>query len=754
MRSYAFERPINNKSVRFRVSSFSTAIVAAFCASLFAFSASAAESKWSLCGVGLVSIPDRPPADVDDLIPGGTHISADDADLVEEGTSTLRGNVQVIEGDRQLQADTVLVTRPQDIVNAEGNIRFWENDLYVTGESARVDLQGDETTVNQAGFTLLDSHARGAAGKVTLTGRNLLQVEDGTYTTCDPGEEDWVLKADEIKLDRVAEFGTARNVMVKLKGVPIFYSPWMTFPLSDRRKSGFLTPSYRVSGETGFELHLPYYWNIAPNRDATLTARGMTKRGVLLQGEYRYLTSRGDGQLGLEYLPHDAELGDDRAAFSFQHDGSFAPRWHTDVDVDWVSDENYFEELGTNLEIASQSFLERRGDLYYSGNHWSAFARVQDYQTVDETIVGTSRPYKRLPQLVLNATTPARNRKLNARVRAEFVNFDRSSSTTGTRVDIKPSISYPIRTAGAFFEPRVTGEFTAYSLDGTVAGADEDPSRAIGTFSADAGLFFDRGFQFAGGSYVQTLEPRLFYLYVPFDDQGDLPVFDTGQYTFSFAQLFREGRFSGADRVGDANQLTVALTTRLLSSGSGVELLRASIGQILFFRDRRVQFEGIEEETEGLSDFVGELSARVLRDWRVTAGFQWNTSEGRTDRNTIRVRYKPDTERVLNLEYRFVRGAVEQTDVSFRWPFRNNWGVVGRWNYAIPESRTLEAVGGLEYDSCCWSARAVVRHFLRNTAGDFDTGVFFQLELKGLAGLGKRTEEFLKRSIPGYQNTF
>ena len=711
-------------------------------------------AEWGLCGVGL-QLPERPVFDTAGEDSESTHVSADNADLVEEGTSVLEGNVQVRQGSRQIQADTVRVTRPDRILDADGNIRFWDEGLYISGESAHVDLETDFATVDEASYVVLDAHASGAAGRVTLTNRDLLRIDDATYTTCNPDDEVWALDASQIELDRVTEWGSARDVFVRFKGTPIFYSPYLTFPLTDKRKSGFLTPSYRVSGQTGFEATLPYYWNIAPEQDATFGLRGMTRRGVLLQGEYRYLTHYGEGQAGLEYLPNDAVRGGDRAAFAFEHDGSFAPGWNTDIDIDWVSDKNYFEDLGTNLDIASRRFLQRRGDLRYHQRRWSILARVQDYQTIDETIAAASRPYKRLPQLYFRASTPSRNRRLNADVTAEFVYFDRSSSVTGARIDVEPSLSYPMRTAATFLIPKLSAEYTNYSLDGTATGAEDNPDRLLPTFSTDAGIFLERNLSLGGSNYLHTIEPRIFYLFVPKEGQDDLPIFDTGEFTFSFAQLFRTDRFSGVDRVGDANQLTLALTSRLLSDGSGEEILRGSVGQVFFFRDREIRLSSTDViPTDSTSDIVAELSAKLFNDWRASAGYQWNTDRSRTERNTFRLRYQPDHQRVLNAEYRFVRGAVEQTDVSFRWPIHHNWGIVGRWNYALPESRTLEAFGGVEYDSCCWAARAVVRRFLRNIDGDFDNAVYLQLELKGLAGLGQTTAAFLRKSIPGYRNTF
>ena len=713
-----------------------------------------AHAAWGLCGPSL-QLPERPPAEFDTDDPELTYVSADDADLVETGVSVLTGNVQILKDGRQLQADHVEYTLPERIIDASGNIGLWDESMYLSGDEAHLELDAEAATLDQADFILMAEHAHGHADRVVLSNRDLVTVYGGRYTTCNPDEVTWALEADGIELDRVSEMGTGKNVLVMFKGVPIFYSPYLSFPLTDRRKTGFLTPSYRVSGETGFEVTLPFYWNITPNQDATVAARGMTDRGVQLQSEYRYLMPFGEGKAGVEYIPHDTRFDGDRTAFSFDHEGRFAPHWRAELDIAWASDKTYFEDLGTTLEIASQRFLERRGQVKYQRNQFSFLARLQDYQTLDRTIAASRKPYKRLPQLVAKYTPPERNQQINTRVEAETVYFDRDDpSVTGLRYDLKPSISYPMRSTWSYVIPRATVQYTSYDLSGQAAGLSESPDRFLGYFSTDAGLFFERDFGYGGRNFTQTLEPRLFYLFVPHQGQDDLPDFDTAQRTFNFAQLFRENRFSGTDRVGDANQLTLALTSRLLAD-NGEEWLRSSIGQIVYFEDREVQLvPGTAVEDDGTSDLVGELSAKVFDNWRMTAGFQWDTDEGRTDRNTVRLRYQPGYDRVANLEYRFVREAVEQTDLSVRWPVNHNWDVVGRWNYSLPESKTLEAFGGVEYDSCCWATRFVVRRFLKSIDGDSDTGVFFQFELKGLAGIGDRADAFLRKSIPGYRNTF
>jgi LPS-assembly protein len=682
------------------------------------------------------------------------EITADEAELNDGGVSLLRGNVQYGSGERRLLAQSMRYDKPNEHITASGKLRLWDEGIFVDGESVELDLGKDSADFRNATFLVSESHGRGGAQRMILNGNELIRVEDAHYTTCNPGNEDWILTAKHIELDRIEDVGTARDVHVEFMGVPVFYSPFLTFPLSDARKSGLLTPSFGVSGNTGVEATLPYYFNIAPNLDATAWARVMSNRGLLLGGEARYLTDSTSGEVSAEIVPHDLVDDDARGLFVFRHRGDLNEHWRNAIEYSHVSDRAYFEDFGNKLGATSTRHLEQRLDFSYAKDQLSFLARVQNYQTVDRTIPGTSRPYKRLPQLVVAYETPLRNRALNYGVRAEGVFFEREQSVDGVRVDVESKVSYPMRSAGTFLIPSVKLRYTQYNLSNVGVGQERDISRVVPTFSLDSGAFFERQTSFFGTGYTQTLEPRAYYLYQGFDNQSNIPVFDTGQFTFNFAQLFREDRFSGADRVGDANQVSLSLTTRLLSQDGGRELARASIGQIRYLRDRRVTLPNVAVERDDSSAFVAEATAQVTQAMSVSTGLQWEPHEGQTDRSTLSMRYQPDSERVVNAAYRFVRGTVETSDLSFRWPIRHNIGLVGRWNYALPDERTLDAFAGLEYDSCCWAMRAIARRHLSDTSGDYTHGLFFQLELKGLAGLGRNAERFLQRSIPGYQNQF
>ena len=739
-------------------------LLTALAVSALCMGVTSADDEWSQCGPNL-QVPPRPPGTAEPgADPASIHLSADQAELVEEGVSRLTGNASVEQGARQLRSDEIVYDSRNEVIEVRGNVQYWDEGVFVAGDRARSETGEEVTTIVPATeFVLEDRHGHGSAARVRVSGKERMTAHDVTYTTCNPGDADWRITASRLDLDRVEDTGIASDIWVEFQGQRLLYLPWMSFPLSDRRKSGFLTPTMGVSGSTGVDVTTSYYFNLAPDYDATLTARTMSSRGVQAQGEFRLLSrDYGFARIAAEYLPFDAKYDDDRTAFDLSHRHRWSDRWSTDARLEWASDPEYLDDLGSSLSQSSRTHLPRRFDAHYGGDGWGASVRFLDFRTLDRT---AGRPYAQLPRIFLGTNLPEKNRAPNAGATAEVAYFDHRSRTTGTRVDVQPSITWPMRTAGTFVVPKAALRFTGYDLNRAAAEAsrDDDPSRVVPSFSLDSGLFLERPVTLSGRSLIHTLEPRLYYLRIPFEHQDDLPNFDTSRSNFSFAQLFRENRFTGADKLGDADRLTLALTSRLLDE-RGNELVRASIGQIRHFRDRRVTLDG-DPETARASDVVAELEARLRQHWRLRAGLQYDTDTDRTNKSAWSVRYQPDRRTVVNAGYRLVRHVdpaktVEQADLSFAWPLGANWRTVGRWSLALneEEDRTLEAFGGLEYESCCWGFRAVVRRFLRggglDGADDYSNGVFLQLELKGLTGVGGRTEALLTRGIPGYENEF
>jgi len=722
-----------------------------------------AETLWGLCPAE-PALPERPLADAKQREAGSIAVNADEARVVEEGVSTFSGNVQVSQFDQAMQANRVNYDQKQDLITASGNVRYWDNTLFWTGEKATLERPKDLARGEQGRYRLLNMRGRGAARLIKVETKNdITRLEDVDYTTC-PGEiPAWKLAAKDIKLDHDADRGRAWHTFLRVRDVPVLYLPYLTFPISDKRKSGLLPPTFGNSSNSGADLRIPYYWNIAPNQDATLTPRILSDRGVLLGAQYRYLTHSGDGRFDLELLPGDNERqGDDRAAAGVKLNQRFArDRGTATVDYNWVSDKEYVEDLGTSLSLTSERFLLQRGTASYAGGMWSLFGQALNYQSIDDSLPSANEPYKILPQVVFGYSPLSGNRRLNAYLAADSTYFEREDIVTGARVDLAPVLSLPMRSAGTFLVPSLRVRHTQYFLDDPQQRFSDRIERTLPLFSIDSGLILERDFRFGRTGLLHTVEPRLFYLYVPATGQEDIPVFDTGEYHISYFNLFRDNRFIGLDRVGDANQFSLGLTSRVVERNTGWEYFRASIGQQYFLRDREVQLPDRPIEDNNVSPFIAEFAVRLPSGWSAIYDLQWDPADGETEKNAARIRYQSEEGKIVNAAYRFRRNQfdrgefdLEQTDVSARWPITPNWSILGRWNFSLASSETLEAVAGVEYNDCCWGVRAVFRRFLRNTEGEFDNAFFVQIELKGLAGLGGGITTFLKRSIPGYENEF
>lgn len=718
-----------------------------------------------LCPQSL-NIPDRPYVDTE-LESGDTHMVSDEADLIEGGVSTLTGNAEVTRNSQQVTADIIKYNQPNDTADLNGNINYWDEALFLQSNEAHLQFEEGIGEFIDADYILIDSRARGSADKLVMDIGTRTDMEEVQYTTCDPNDEFWKLSASKITLDHENNWGKARNVVLKIKDVPVFYSPYMSFPLSEERKSGFLAPGYGNTKRHGLEASVPYYWNISPNMDATLTPRLLTDSGVMAMGEYRYLFKRASGEINFEYLASDDKREDkDRNAFSITHHQKFLESGNLFLTYNRVSDKFYFEDFGSQISTTSTRFLERRADVSYSGTNWDITTRVQDYQTVDRSIVATSRPYKRLPQLLFNYGSPRTYGQLNYGIGTEAVYFQRgddnvftntdNDNVNGLRVHVKPYVSFPMRTVATYIEPKLSLDYTQYNLEDSL-NFTRNPSRILPVLSIDSGLFLERETRLFNTGYLQTLEPRLFYLYTPNEDQSDLPVFDTGLLTNSFDSLFREDRFSGNDRRGDANQVTLAVTSHLINQETGRDLGHISVGQIFYLQDREVILPGGTVRDEDSSAFIAEFNTKVINHWNIGGDIIWDPNIGDgTEKITAQATYNPSPGKILNMAYRVRRDGtdIEQSDISFRWPVTKNWSAVGRWNYAVPEGRSLETFAGIEYESCCIGVRAVARRFLTDIDGEFENGIFLQIELKGLAGIGKKTVNFLKQQIPGYQSEF
>ncbi|EIC20879.1 LPS-assembly protein LptD [Thiorhodovibrio frisius] len=721
---------------------------------------------WDYCGPRPVRLgPYRQPPPIDPLTP----IDVDAGGLIhhrDTRVTELSGGVHLQRGAQAIDTETLSLDHNTGQVTAPGKTYLAYPGIRLIGEEVQVNLDNDQGQVSDASYRFSgETNMRGQAERIEIASRELMHLKNIRYlTSCKPGNKSWSLHARELDLDQASGRGTARHAQLRIRNIPVLYSPWLSFPIDNRRKSGLLVPIIGNSDQSGIDITLPYYLNLAPNMDATLYPRFLSKRGPMLGGEFRYLTRRDQGTISGEIIPHDRayeQSSGPRGALHIEQNGRFRERWGTYIDYNLVSDDQYLEDFGNSLNVTSTRYLIQRGDLTYFGNGWNLIGSMQAYQTVDQDVAPENRPYDRLPQILLTTNQFNFGPGLQAGVQAEYDYFDHEHLVHGQRFTLSPRVSWPLRRSYGHLIPSLGVQLSQYQLVDQDAGLPDDPSHIIPTFDLDGRLVFDRAIDWLGTGAIQTLEPRLFYLYTPYEDQNETPVFDSSELNFSFSNLFRTNRFTGRDRIGDANQLTLGLTSRTIGNDSGEELFRASIGHIVFFEDRRVQIAGSEETRSG-SPLAGEVAGRLFSHWHARASVLWDSETGVENTNwqkrSLELEYRhPSNDRLINLAYRFDEGtsvdtSYEDTDVSFRWPINNGRAeLVGRWLYSEQHQRTMEAFAGIEFGQCCWRLRLVGHHFKNSPDSTGTNSVMVQLELAGLGSIGNSIDSFLTREIYDYQ---
>ena len=577
---------------------------------------------WGNCDGPLEVVqPPEGEGEVSDAI----YLEADGAELFpDERLVQMSGNVVAQQGELEIRAQQLKYTEPTGRIQVDGGVYFKSPGVRLTGDNADIDLVAEHAEMNNAEYRLPQQHARGSATRVELLSRSRSHLEGLGYTTCAPDDDGWLLEAGTLDLDRDSGVGVARDATLAFQGVPFFYTPYIQFPIDDRRMSGLLIPTVRYADRTGLDISIPYYFNIAPNMDATFHPRILSESGLMLGGRVRYKSLDTDSDLDMEWIADDSAqqpgLDESRMAAGFDGTGHLPGSGRYRIDLNYVSDNNYLDDFGDSLAVTAETHLMRRGDVVYQGKDWRLLGRLDYFQTIDDTIAAEDRPYARLPQLLYTLNKKDLWSGLQAGFRGEYVYFDRSTGVTGHRADLMPSLSYPMESVWGFLRPKVSLRYTAYDLNDVNPGTDETPDRTLSTVSLDGGLYFERSGNWFGHAITQTLEPRLFYLRTPYRDQDGLPDFDTGLASFGFSSLFRENRFNGSDRVGDANQLALALSSRMLDDETGEERLRGSVGSIFYFDDRKVQLDSAQVEDESGSALVAEVAAKISDHWDLRAG--------------------------------------------------------------------------------------------------------------------------------------
>ena len=753
----------------------------------------------------------------------------------DQQVATLAGDVVLRQASLQIEADEASLHQAENRGELIGNVRLRDKGALVVGDRAQLQLDTGEAKIDNAEYVMHQGHIRGSALRAKRQEDAVIRLKDGTYTRCEPGSNAWQLTGNNIKLDPSTGFGSATNATLRIKDIPVFYTPYIYFPIDDRRQSGFLAPSISSSNSNGLTLLTPYYFNLAPNYDATLYPTYMTDRGLLLEGEGRYLTDSSEGQVGAAFLNDQnddrklqSEYEDTRWLYSWQHKGGLDSRLLTEVDYTDISDPYYFQDLRTGLGIDTPSFVNQQGALTWRGDDYTARLNAQTYALATITDI---TPYSRLPQITLDGALPFEPGGVQMTYATELARFDRDlrkgnftdengvsntpwpdenisgiARANGDRTYLQPGVSLPMDWTQGYIKPSIKYSYTDYDLSLDGKGKNDllaqnqsfnsAPDRGVPIYSVDSGLYFDRDTQLFGKDYRQTLEPRLYYLYVPEEEQKDIPIFDSSENRFSYSSLFRDNRFSGRDRIGDENKLSLGATNRWIES-NGFERQTFSAGKAAYFADRKVQMPGIdyktrEDATASTSPYALEYLYRFNRDWRLSSDLNYDDNSNTTRSGSAMFHYQPENNpnKVVNIGYRYsndtvvynsdtgkwqqggdftdpVTGEViedyykiSQHDFSTIWPLVPQWSAIARWQYDHNQNRTLEAFGGFEYDSCCWKLRLINRYWVANDETSLspsqneqaDRGIFLQIILKGLGGVvGNKTESFLNQGIQGYR---
>lgn len=703
----------------------------------------------SLLAALLLSLPATLFAATPDTPEPPTQIQADEASAREGDYAEVKGNVVVKRENLTIESDWARYTLPTDNLRAGDKITMHKDGDILTGTQLDMTVNTREGDLLDPVYQMAKGAARGDAVKMIFDGPNRYTIRNGRMTTCEVGNDDWYMHSSTIDLDYNTNLGQAWNGWIEFKGTPIFYYPWVDFTLDNSRKSGLLAPKIGMSSKNGVQLQTPYYFNLAPNYDATLSPNLMTRRGLMLGGEFRYLQPDYSGVLRAEGL-NDKVEDNTRGSVLFQHTQAITPRLRLDVNIQQTSDNEYLSDFGDRLSVSSQSNLPREGTLTYSGDEWSSFIRWQRYQTLSTSSNTVAEPYERAPQLYVTAQ-PSLIPGLITSVSAEATDFKHSTDTEGLRTWAYPSISAPLNKSWGFITPKIGVHATSYKLDAS----NESYSRVLPISSLDSGLYFERETNVFDTAFVQTLEPRAYYLYIPYKDQSNLPLFDSGETDLSLTQLFSENQYSGQDRINDANQLTLAVTSRIFESDSGNERLNITVGQRQYFSPQRVTLNTSDSvDANRRSDWLMTVGAQLWHNLSANYAMQYNQQDSTLRKADVSLSWRPGDYKLLNLRYVNNRIAdTRQADISGQWPLGNRWYAMGRYNYSITDRRALQILGGVEYNAGCWGLRLAAQRYATSTTSTSNS-FYAILELGGIAGIGSNPLDSIRQSIPGYANTY
>jgi len=722
-----------------------------------------------------------------------TFIEGDQIQGRTDLETTAEGNAELRRGDTVIRAHRLEYNQATDLARAIGDVHINKAGNIFEGPFLELQLETFQGFFNQPRYRFLKNDAYGEGDRIDFIDENRSIIRNATYTTCQrkPGPSwmpDWIIRASSISIDQEEETGVADNGLLTFKGVPVLPMPHLTFPTSDKRKSGVLPPTIGVDSKSGLEVTLPYYWNIAPNRDATLYPTLMTRRGVDLGGEFRYMEPTYKGLVRADYLPNDRLRDMDRWGFTAQHtqNGMNLPVLGSsslNLNLNRVSDDNYWRDFSRSSASLTQRLLVNEGTLGWNWAGISFSAREQAWQTLQDPTAPIVPPYDRSPELTARYAKLGFWQGVDTNVEADYTDFkhhiDDLVRTTfpatpevnqpnGQRSYAVAEVSRPWQAPGWFVIPKGRLHSRYYAFDTPLATGQNAASVTVPTFSLDSGIVMERDTNIFGTGYVQTLEPRLFYTYTPFRDQNFLPNYDSAQVDFNFATIYTENQFAGNDRIADNNLLTAGVNTRFLDPATGAEAARFGVAQRVRFSDQKVVLPGqASPVSERLSDVLFGASLSYLPKWSADALVQYNFQSKTSARTTFGVRYNPGSYRVVSFAYRRQENLSEAIDIGWQWPLNDLWGdkglnlapglgqgegrwySVGRLNYSLFDRRLVDGIMGLEYDGGCWIGRVVLERM--QTGTDSSRRILFQIEFVGFSRLGSSPLQTLKQNIPRYQ---
>ncbi len=719
-----------------------------------------------------------PLANVDQSVPPGEadlEVTADDS-KVTETKLYFNGNVSVQQGYRSVTADTVEIDRQNETAVASGNVTLREPGIVMTGSEIRYNSVSEQADLSHAQYVLHDRQLSGSAQALTRHADGNIAISEGAMTYCAPDDPSWVLHAESLTIDPEQGEGEAWGAKLKVEGVPVLYLPWVQFPIDSRRKTGLLFPDIGSDSRGGLDITQPIYFNLAPNYDALYRPRHIEERGLLHQGQGRWLSDRAGywemngGWIGDDerYQNANPTNNSDRWLFNTQHSGEFGPAWRTKIAYTRVSDPEYIRDLDNNrLSAQRQTALQQLGRVDWLGEDWQVRLDVERFQSLADDI---RNDYQKLPQITARWRGDQNWMGVEPILLTQLSHFDSESvRVTGERLYMEAGLTMPNRWAYGFLTPTVKYRSVSYELDDFPLIEDDSPDAGSVMASLDGGLIFERQTSLFSSKVTQTLEPRAYYLYSEYEEQSGQPDFDSAELTFSYDQLYRDTRFSGHDRIDDADQLSLGVTSRFIDNASGNETLRASIGQIFYFRDRGVRLNQIDPDLrESTSAIAAELALSPSRKWQVRASILYDPSDSNFDAAYAQASFTPEHGKIFNLGYTLRepppslidRPVTEQANASAYYPINDTWSVFGAYAYSLEASEAVESMVGFEYDDCCWRVRLLYMRYVDTLVGDIvdfndpnlerESSFQIQVMLKGMGGFGGRVDELLSDMIRGF----